>query len=122
MLMRRVRDMMHQGTAVPMVTLETTLSEVIATMSAGRLGMAVVTGKDGLLAGVITDGDLRRLLASDRAKGSAHDLLSCQAAGVMCASPRTIAPDALAAEALPDGRPGDGRRPGHGPAATERLS
>ncbi|MCZ6601248.1 MAG: KpsF/GutQ family sugar-phosphate isomerase [Acidobacteria bacterium] len=98
--LRRVRDMMHQGAAVPVVTPETPLAEVIATMTAGRLGMAVVTGPDGLLAGVITDGDLRRLLADDRALGSAHDLLSFQAAGVMSTSPRTIAPDALASEAL----------------------
>lgn len=98
--LRRVRDMMHQGAAVPVVTPETPLGEVIGIMSAGRLGMAVVTGPDGRLAGVITDGDLRRLLADDLAEGSARDLLAFRAAGVMSASPRTIAPDALASQAL----------------------
>ncbi|TDI35530.1 MAG: KpsF/GutQ family sugar-phosphate isomerase [Acidobacteria bacterium] len=98
--LRRVRDMMHQGAAVPLVTPETPLGEVIGIMSAGRLGMAVVTGPDGRLAGVITDGDLRRLLANDLAEGSARDLLAFRAAGVMSASPRTIAPDALASQAL----------------------
>lgn len=98
--LRRVRDMMHQGAAVPVVTPETPLGEVIGIMSAGRLGMAVVTGPDGRLAGVITDGDLRRLLANDLAEGSARDLLAFRAAGVMSASPRTIPPDALASQAL----------------------
>lgn len=98
--LRRVRDMMHQGAAVPVVTPETPLGEVIGIMSAGRLGMAVVTGPDGRLAGVITDGDLRRLLADDLAEGSARDLLAFRAAGVMSASPRTIPPDALASQAL----------------------
>lgn len=98
--LRRVRDMMHQGAAVPVVTPETPLGEVIGIMSAGRLGMAVVTGPDGRLAGVITDGDLRRLLANDLAEGSARDLLAFRAAGVMSPSPRTIAPDALASQAL----------------------
>ncbi len=98
--LRRVRDMMHQGAAVPVVTPETPLGDVITTMTSGRLGMAVVKGSDGFLAGVITDGDLRRLLAGHRASGSARDLLSLKAAGVMSATPRTIGPDALASEAL----------------------
>jgi len=98
--LRRVRDLMQQGDTLPLVTPETPLGEVITTMSAGRLGMAVVVGPDGVLAGVITDGDLRRLLADSRAQGSAQDLLALQAAGLMSANPRSIAPGALASEAL----------------------
>ncbi len=96
--LRLVRDMMHGGEHLPQVRPETPLTEVIATMTAGRMGMTVVVDEQGKLAGVITDGDLRRLL--QQAPPDSHDLLGRHAGGIMTTSPRTIAPEALAAEAL----------------------
>jgi arabinose-5-phosphate isomerase len=98
--LRRVRDMMHAGETLPLVTPETPLPELIATMTAGRMGMAVVTGADGTLAGIITDGDLRRLLQGAKQDAATRDLLAQKAAGIMTVQPRTIGPEALASEAL----------------------
>ncbi len=99
--LRRVSDLMHGGDALPRVDTTTPLVEVITTMTAGRLGMTVVTGANGLLAGVITDGDLRRLLQGRLPDGGpARDLLALPAADVMTRTPRTVSPDALASEAL----------------------
>jgi arabinose-5-phosphate isomerase len=57
-----VRDMMHTGNAIPIVNAENSMMDAIRVMSAGKLGMTCVVGPDSMLAGVLTDGDLRRLL------------------------------------------------------------
>jgi arabinose-5-phosphate isomerase len=98
--LRRVKDMMHAGDTLPLVMPGAPLSELIATMTTGRMGLAVVTGEDGTLAGIITDGDLRRLLQATEEDAAARDLLARQAAGIMTTNPRTIGPEALATEAL----------------------
>ncbi len=90
----RVRDLMHTGVAVPMVELGTQMTDVIHEMSSKRLGVTTVQ-EDGRLRGVISDGDLRRLL--EREGGSA---LSRTAAEAMNANPRTIHGNELAAKAL----------------------
>ncbi len=90
----RVRELMHAGDAVPVVAPATPMTDVIYEMSSKKLGMATVQ-EAGRLKGVISDGDLRRLL--EREGGAA---LSRTAGEAMNAHPRTIAADELAATAL----------------------
>src|SRR5246500_3408108 len=90
----KVRDLMHSGDDIPAVSLSTPMSDVIYEMSSKKLGMTTVQ-QDGRLRGVISDGDLRRLL--EREGGAA---LSRTAGEAMNAAPRTIAGDELAARAL----------------------
>jgi arabinose-5-phosphate isomerase len=90
----KVRDLMHAGENVPSVSPQTRMSDVIFEMSSKKLGMTTVQ-EDGKLRGVISDGDLRRLL--EREGGAA---LSKTAGEAMNANPRTIAAGELAARAL----------------------
>jgi arabinose-5-phosphate isomerase len=90
----RVRDLMHAGSDVPAVALATPMTDVIYEMSSKKLGITTVQ-EDGLLRGVISDGDLRRLL--EREGGAA---LSRSAADAMNPKPRTISGDEFAATAL----------------------
>ena len=89
----RVESLMHTGVAVPAVRTTTPMHAVVAEISAKGLGMTCVVAGDGRLAGVITDGDLRRHMAM-------ADLLSQPASAVMTAGPRTIGRSLLAVEAL----------------------
>jgi arabinose-5-phosphate isomerase len=90
----RVADLMHAGDAVPVVALLTPMTDVIYEMSSKKLGMTTVQ-EQGKLRGVISDGDLRRLL--EREGGAA---LSRTAGEAMNAHPRTIAATELAAKGL----------------------
>jgi arabinose-5-phosphate isomerase len=90
----RVGDLMHTGEAMPMVDERATLDDAIFEMTRKGLGMTTVTGADGRLVGVITDGDLRRL----RLRGGETD--ARRAGEVATRSPRTIGADDLAAKAL----------------------
>jgi arabinose-5-phosphate isomerase len=90
----RVSSLMHEGEAIPMVSLTTPMTEVIYEMSRKKLGVATVA-ESGRLCGLISDGDLRRLLES---KGP--DALKLTAADAMNVHPKTIAKSELAARAL----------------------
>jgi arabinose-5-phosphate isomerase len=90
----KVRDLMHTGDDVPVVAPTTPMTDVIFEMSSKKLGITTVQ-QDGRLRGVISDGDLRRLL--EREGGAA---LSKTAGDAMNPHPRTIAADELAAKAL----------------------
>jgi len=90
----RVRDLMHVGDAVPVITEMATMKEVIEEMSAKRFGMTTVVDGAGRLVGVITDGDLRR---QQLAHGS---LLDRRAGDCMTADPKCVGADDLAARAL----------------------
>ncbi|HVC46577.1 MAG TPA: KpsF/GutQ family sugar-phosphate isomerase [Terracidiphilus sp.] len=90
----KVRDLMHAGEDVPAVAPETTMTDVIYEMSRKKLGMTTVQ-ENGRLRGVISDGDLRRLL--EREGGAA---LSKTAGEAMHLHPRTIAAGELAVKAL----------------------
>jgi arabinose-5-phosphate isomerase len=90
----RVKDLMHGGIAVPAVRPETSMHDVIYEMSNKGFGITAVTRADGVLEGVISDGDLRRLLQKDDA------LLRKTAADCMKGSPLTIEPGELASAAL----------------------
>jgi len=90
----KVRDLMHSGDEVPLVTPATQMTDVIYEMSSKKLGMTTVQ-EAGVLRGVISDGDLRRLL--EREGGAA---LSRTAGEAMHRTPRTIGAEELAAKAL----------------------
>jgi arabinose-5-phosphate isomerase len=90
----RVSQLMHTGDAIPRVAPTTPMIEVIYEMSRKGLGVAAVTDADTLV-GIVSDGDLRRLL-EHRGK----DVLDLTAAQCMTANPRTVLPDAFAAQAL----------------------
>ncbi len=87
-----VEDIMHKGTQVPLVQEGDAMSRVLLEITAKSFGCAGVLDKDGMLAGVITDGDLRRHMSPE--------LVNLKAAEVMTKSPVSIPPDMLAAEAL----------------------
>ncbi|MBI3602947.1 MAG: KpsF/GutQ family sugar-phosphate isomerase [Nitrospirae bacterium] len=93
-LLLKVRDLMHQGDAIPRVQGQASIREAIMEMTTKKLGMTTVVDTTGQLLGVITDGDLRRHLekGSDLGKSPARDLASKH--------PRTIGPDELAARAV----------------------
>jgi len=89
-----VEKVMHFGDAMPSVTADTLVKDAIYIMSAKRLGLTTVLDSSGRLAGIITDGDLRRLMEK------VPDPLRQRAADVMTKSPVTIAPTEMAATAL----------------------
>ena len=89
--LQKVGDLMHGEDEVPLVPEDTPMSEALLTISQKGFGVVGVTGPDGSLKGIITDGDLRRHM---------DGLLTHRAGDVMTANPRTIGPDALAEEAL----------------------
>jgi arabinose-5-phosphate isomerase len=90
----RVADLMHAGDGVPCVSPSTGMSDVIYEMSRKGLGMTTVTDDGGVLLGVISDGDLRRLMEKS------PDPLSCSAGQAMTANPKTIGKGELASTAL----------------------
>ncbi len=90
----KVSQLMHRGDAIPCVRPSTPMGEVIYEMSRKGLGMTTVRDEEGLLAGVISDGDLRRLLEKS------PDPLRLVADECMTRSPRTIAASELATAAL----------------------
>ena len=90
----RIENLMHAGDNVPVVRLDTLMPDVIHTITSKRLGMTCVVDEGGRLAGILTDGDLRRHMAKS------PNLLTRRAADVMTGNPITIARTALAAEAI----------------------
>jgi arabinose-5-phosphate isomerase len=90
----RVGDLMHTGDAMPAVSETAALAEAVQEMTRKGLGMTTVVDAEGRLAGVITDGDLRRL----HLRGGPFETL--RAGDVATRSPRTIGADDLAAKAL----------------------
>ena len=90
--LRRVRDLMHPGDAMPLAPPELPMDRALLLITEKRFGCLGVVNASGRLVGIVTDGDLRRAMGPD--------LLSRKVASVMTPAPRTIAPDALAGEAL----------------------
>jgi arabinose-5-phosphate isomerase len=88
----RVEQLMHRDDQLPLVGLEAPMSDVILEITAKRLGCVGVVNDSGALAGIITDGDLRRHMSGG--------LLDLRAVEIMTPAPKTIRPQALAAEAL----------------------
>ena len=91
---RRVEELMHRGVAVPRVAASATLREVMLEIMDKRLGITAVVDDAGRLAGVISDGDFKRILVRH------PDPWDRSAADVMSPAPATIGGDALVAAAV----------------------
>ena len=90
----KVKDLMHTGERVPIVSEDTGLKETILEMTTKRFGATTVADSKGRLVGIFTDGDLRRLTESKK------DFFDLKAKDVMTKNPKTIKPEELAAVAL----------------------
>jgi arabinose-5-phosphate isomerase len=93
-LLTRVRDVMRSGPDLPVVDIGATLASAIVEMSGKGMGMTAVVGPDGVLAGIFTDGDLRRCL------DHVTDPARTPVASLMTRTPRTIGADALAIDCV----------------------
>ena len=91
--LKTVESIMHRGADLPLIGLDTLLPDVIAMISDKGFGCAVVMDLDGKLAGVVTDGDLRR-------KAAMGGGVSLRARDIMTVNPRRVGLDTLAVEAL----------------------
>lgn len=90
-----VKDHMHTGAKLPLISPEATFHQVLESVTNPNFGVVAVTGPDGLLQGVISDGDLRRALLKLDAQA-----LQCCARDLMTPRPKTIVAQALAIDAL----------------------
>ena len=93
-LLIRMRDVMRQGDDLPVITPAATVAEATREISRGGIGIAIVLDAQRHVAGVFTDGDLRRAIVGGR------DLAALTVAEVMTRTPRTISADKLTAEAV----------------------
>jgi len=91
-----VESVMARGDAAPRVRLSAVMPDVIHEMSSKRLGMTCVVGDDGRLAGVFTDGDLRRLMMTR----PPNAVMALTAGEAMTPNPLAIGRNMLAVEAL----------------------
>lgn len=87
-----VKDLMHKGDDVPLVSHDALMTEALIEMTSKGLGCTGVVDADGLLIGIVTDGDLRRKMSPE--------LASLKVADVMTKAPKTITGNSLGAEAL----------------------
>lgn len=87
-----VSDVMHDGTALPLATMDTAMDVALVTMTEKGFGCLGVTDAQGALAGIVTDGDLRRHMSAD--------LLTKPVSEIMTQQPQTISGDKMTAEAL----------------------
>src|SRR3954449_4625950 len=87
-----IRDLMHSGAGVPLIARGAAMSDAIVEMTAKGFGCVGITDATGKLAGIITDGDLRRHMGKD--------LLAEKVDDVMTKSPKTVSADQLASEAI----------------------
>ena len=90
--LRRVREVMHAAESLPLASPDMPMHQALLAMTEKRFGCLGVVNTAGHLIGIVTDGDLRRAMGPD--------LLERRVASVMTSGPRTIGPEALAAEAL----------------------
>jgi len=93
-LMLKVKDVMLTGSRVPKVNIDSSVKEAISQINKHNLGVTLVTDSQGLLCGIITDGDLRRLLEKP------GDILKKAVRDVMTRDPKTIDKEKFAAEAV----------------------
>jgi arabinose-5-phosphate isomerase len=93
-LLTHVSDVMRTGAAIPVVPLDATLAAAVVEMSGKGMGMTVVVDAQNRVAGIFTDGDLRRCLSRVR------DLAAARVAELMTKTPRTIAPERLAIDCV----------------------
>jgi arabinose-5-phosphate isomerase len=91
-MLKLVRDLMHTGTELPLVPVGTAMPVALEEISSKGFGCVGIVDRTGALAGIITDGDLRRRMRPD--------LLDARVEDIMTANPKTVRPDQLASEAL----------------------
>lgn len=91
----KVKDLMHAGDALPVVSQETPMTKAVMEISSKRLGVTVVADSERRILGIVTDGDLRRGIEK---WGKA--VFDMKAGEVMTRNPKTISEDELAAKAL----------------------
>ena len=94
-LLIQVDDLMHIGSNIPIINKDAPLKDVIMEISSKKLGMAIVVNQDDKVLGIITDGDLRRLMEKKE-----KDIFKTTAEEMMSKNPKTIEKNALAARAL----------------------
>ena len=92
-MLKFVRDIMHTGDAIPVKPLGAKMSDALVEMSSKGFGCVCIVNESGEIAGIITDGDLRRHMMR-------HDLMSALVDEVMTKNPRTVAPGMLATEIM----------------------
>jgi len=93
-LLLKVKDVMHTGASIPMVSEDANMKEVILEMTSKRFGATTVVNEKKELVGIFTDGDLRRLVERT------EEIFKLKAREVMMRNPKTIEEEALAAKAL----------------------
>jgi arabinose-5-phosphate isomerase len=92
-MLKFVRDIMHIGDAIPIKPLGTQMSDALVEMSSKGFGCVCIVNKGGEIAGIITDGDLRRHMMR-------HGPMTALVDDVMTKNPRTVAPGMLATEIM----------------------
>lgn len=92
-----VGDRMHRGRELPLKYTHDSLPDIVQTMTDKGFGCVGITNDNGALVGVITDGDLRRLMMRGQHEGHWSHHTGCD---IMTASPKTVTPDILMADAL----------------------
>ncbi len=97
-LLLRVRDLMHTGDAVPVVSATTVIKDAIYEISSKKMGITAVVSDEGKLIGVISDGDLRRWM--EKTEKTGENLLGKKAGEIMTSNPKIANKDSLAAEAV----------------------
>ncbi len=90
--LRKARDLMHGADTLPLAGLSAPMLEVVDVISRGKFGCAGIVDQNGLLKGIITDGDIRRHFS--------NNVQSKTAADIMTKNPRTAGPDTLAGDVL----------------------
>jgi len=93
-LLLRVADVMHTGDELPTITQDSLMKDAIYEIMSKRLGMTTVVDDDRRLVGIVTDGDLKRILVAR------SDILGVRVGDVMVTDPKSIGRDALVATAL----------------------
>ena len=93
-LLLTVKEIMHAGDRLPVVSVSSDVKSTLLTVSEKRLGVAIVMTDDGELAGIITDGDLRRAFEKD------NSILDKTAEALMTRNPKWVTEDTLAINAL----------------------
>lgn len=93
-LLTRVRDVMHQGGEIPVVEAGTPMLEAIEEISHKHLGMTAVVSGEDVLIGILTEGDIRRLISR------VGDIRDLKVSDVMTHNPKTITADDLAVSAV----------------------
>jgi len=91
-MLKFVRDLMHESASIPVKPLGTPMSDALVEMTSKGFGCVAIIDGRGEIAGIVTDGDLRRHMRPD--------LMTARVDDVMTRNPKTISPDLLASEAL----------------------